>query len=246
MTSTGDNDAPQPRRPQHQPTAVDIPRDYNAAHDLLARNAARSAKVAFVDASSGAQLTYGELTDQAHRFANALRAGGFAPETRVMLAMLDTLEWPVVFLGCILAGVVPIAANTLADDQGLRLHAARLARTGPVRVQAVAAVVRSRLIGNDRHPQDRGRGRGHGAQLGCSDDPLRRHDAACRGHLRRRCLLLAVFQRVDRHAQGHRAPAQPPDPDGRTVRARRAGHPGEGRRLFRRQAVLRLWPGQLR
>ena len=30
-----------------------------------------------------------------------------------MIAMLDTLEWPVVFLGCILAGVVPVAANTL-------------------------------------------------------------------------------------------------------------------------------------
>jgi benzoate-CoA ligase len=30
-----------------------------------------------------------------------------------MVAMLDTLEWPVVFLGSILRGVVPIAANTL-------------------------------------------------------------------------------------------------------------------------------------
>ncbi|MDP3759938.1 MAG: benzoate-CoA ligase family protein [Ramlibacter sp.] len=95
------------------PPRVEIPRDYNAAHDLLARNANRSAKAAFIDASSGAHLTYGELTDQAHRFANALRAHGFAPESRVMIAMLDTLEWPVVFLGCILAGVVPIAANTL-------------------------------------------------------------------------------------------------------------------------------------
>ena len=95
------------------PPRVDIPRDYNAAHDLLARNAGRSAKAAFVDASSGETLTYGELTDQAHRFANALRAQGFEPESRVMIAMLDTLEWPVVFLGCMLAGVVPIAANTL-------------------------------------------------------------------------------------------------------------------------------------
>jgi benzoate-CoA ligase len=95
------------------PPHVEIPRDYNAAHDLLARNAARSGKAAFVDAATGAQLTFGELTDQAHRFANALRAHGFAPETRVMIAMLDTLEWPVVFLGCILAGVVPVAANTL-------------------------------------------------------------------------------------------------------------------------------------
>lgn len=95
------------------PPQVEIPRDYNAAHDLLARNAGRHAKTAYIDASSGARLTYGELTEQAHRFANALRAQGFEPESRVMVAMLDTLEWPVVFLGCMLAGVVPIAANTL-------------------------------------------------------------------------------------------------------------------------------------
>lgn len=95
------------------PPLVEIPRDYNAAHDLLARNKGRIAKPAFVDASSGEKLTYGKLTEQAHRFANALRAQGFEPESRVMIAMLDTLEWPVVFLGCILAGVVPIAANTL-------------------------------------------------------------------------------------------------------------------------------------
>ncbi|MDB5858942.1 MAG: putative benzoate-CoA ligase [Ramlibacter sp.] len=95
------------------PPRVEIPRDYNAAHDLLQRNAARYDKVAFVDSTSGEQLTYGQLSEQAHRFANALRQRGFTQETRVMLAMLDTLEWPVVFLGCILAGVVPIAANTL-------------------------------------------------------------------------------------------------------------------------------------
>ncbi len=95
------------------PPRVEIPRDYNAAHDLLRRNAARPDKVAYIDATTGAKLTYGELEDQARRFAAALRQRGFKPEARVMLAMLDTLEWPVVFLGCILAGVVPVAANTL-------------------------------------------------------------------------------------------------------------------------------------
>jgi benzoate-CoA ligase len=99
------------------PPLVTIPRDYNAAHDLLARNASRAGKVAFMDALSGEQLTYGELTDQSHRFANALRAEGFAPESRVLLAMLDTPQWPVAFLGCILAGVVPVAANTLLTTQ---------------------------------------------------------------------------------------------------------------------------------
>jgi benzoate-CoA ligase len=99
------------------PPRVTIPRDYNAAHDLLARNATRPGKVAFMDALSGEQLTYGELTEQSHRFANALRAQGFAPESRVLLAMLDTPQWPVAFLGCILAGVLPVAANTLLTTQ---------------------------------------------------------------------------------------------------------------------------------
>ena len=95
------------------PPRVEIPREFNAAHDLLARNASRGGKVAFIDAISGETLTYAQLNEQAHRFANALRAQGIGRESRVLLAMLDTLEWPVAFLGSILAGVVPVAANTL-------------------------------------------------------------------------------------------------------------------------------------
>ncbi len=96
-----------------QPPLVTIPRRYNAAHDLLARNAAWPDKTAFINAISGDTLSYGELTRQSHQFANALRTHGFAPESRVLVAVLDTPDWPVVFLGCILAGVVPVAANTL-------------------------------------------------------------------------------------------------------------------------------------
>jgi benzoate-CoA ligase len=96
-----------------QPPQVTIPQAYNAAHDLLSRHAGRGQKVAFIDAASGEQLTYRDLEDQAHYFANALRSAGFAPESRIVIAMLDTPRWPVVFLGCILAGVVPVAVNTL-------------------------------------------------------------------------------------------------------------------------------------
>jgi benzoate-CoA ligase len=95
------------------PPSVSIPQTYNAAHDLLARHAGRADKAAFIDASSGEHLSYGALQDEAHRFANALRGAGFAPESRIVVAMLDTPRWPVVFLGCILAGVVPVAVNTL-------------------------------------------------------------------------------------------------------------------------------------
>ena len=99
------------------PPHVAIPRAYNAAHDLLVRNTQRAEKVAFIDAVNGDKLTYRELDTQAHQFANALRSHGFAPESRLLIAMLDTPQWPVVFLGCILAGVVPVAANTLLTTQ---------------------------------------------------------------------------------------------------------------------------------
>jgi benzoate-CoA ligase len=110
-----------------RPPRVTVPPTYNAAHDLLARHADRRDKVAFVDAASGHWLTYGELDDQAHRFANALRSLGFAPESRVLLAMLDTPQWPVAFLGCMLAGVVPVAVNTLLTtaDFGFMLRDSR-------------------------------------------------------------------------------------------------------------------------
>ena len=105
----------QPSQADHstQPPQVTIPHHYNAAHDLLARNAAWPDKTAFINAISGEKLSYGELTRQSCQFANALRAQGIAPESRLLMAMLDTPDWPVVFLGCILAGVVPVAANTL-------------------------------------------------------------------------------------------------------------------------------------
>ena len=92
---------------------VVIPKFYNAALDLVSRHATRSEKAAYIDATTGETLSYGQLEDQAYRFAQGLLEAGFQQEQRVLLCMHDSLQWPVVFLGCILAGVVPVAANTL-------------------------------------------------------------------------------------------------------------------------------------
>jgi len=102
-------------RTDHQvsPPLVAIPRHYNAAHDLIARHASRRNKVAFAQDVDGPSLTYGQLEDRVRRFAKALLQAGLRPEDRVMLCMHDTLNWPVAFLGCIYAGVIPIATNTL-------------------------------------------------------------------------------------------------------------------------------------
>jgi benzoate-CoA ligase len=95
------------------PPQVKIPRSYNAAHDLIERNlqAGRQGQVAFIDDRQA--ITFGELAKRVNRFASGLRSIGVEPEDRILLCMLDTIDWPTVFLGAIKAGVVPVCVNTL-------------------------------------------------------------------------------------------------------------------------------------
>jgi len=95
------------------PPVLDIPRAYNAAHDLVARNlaAGRGGKIAYID--DAGQYTYAELAMRVDRAANALRGLGLRMEDRVMLCHVDTIDWVAVFLGAIKAGIVPVAVNTL-------------------------------------------------------------------------------------------------------------------------------------
>jgi len=86
---------------------------YNAVTWLLDRNVdeGRGAKLAFTDTVS--ELTYGELQRQSRRAANMLRRLGVRREERVAMIMLDTVDFPIVFLGAIRAGIVPVPLNTL-------------------------------------------------------------------------------------------------------------------------------------
>jgi benzoate-CoA ligase len=88
------------------------PSFYNAAADLIERNVpARAGKVAFIDELGS--YTYGDLAERVDRAAGALLALGLEPEQRVVLGLLDTIDFPAVFLGAIKAGIVPIPVNTL-------------------------------------------------------------------------------------------------------------------------------------
>ena len=102
------------------PPVITIPRDYNAAYDLVERNlaAGRGGKVAFID--DAGSYTYGELAERANRAANALVGLGLEMESRIMLCHLDTIDFPAVFLGAIQAGIVPVAANTLLTTADYR------------------------------------------------------------------------------------------------------------------------------
>lgn len=86
---------------------------YNAAVDFVDRNVdqGRGDHPAFIDPARS--LTYRELQARCNRFANALPRLGIGRERRIMMIMLDTCEFPVVFWGAIKAGVVAVPINTL-------------------------------------------------------------------------------------------------------------------------------------
>ena len=101
------------------------PARFNFAQHLLAANATRADKPAFVD-DAGA-LSYGVLADRVRRMAAGLRGLGLRREERVLLLMQDCNDWPVAFLGAMYAGLVPVAVNTLltADDYAYMLENSR-------------------------------------------------------------------------------------------------------------------------
>ncbi len=92
---------------------IELPRDYNAAVDLVERNLGpgRAGKLAYIDDSGS--CTYGELAERVDHVANVLRSMDIRREERIGIAMLDGADWVALFLGAIKAGIVPVAMNTL-------------------------------------------------------------------------------------------------------------------------------------
>ena len=90
---------------------------YNVAADLLESNlrAGRGGKAAFIDPAR--TVTYAELDGEARRTANLMRSLGLRHEDRAVMIVLDTVEFPMVFLGAMLAGVVPIPLNTALTNE---------------------------------------------------------------------------------------------------------------------------------
>src|SRR5690242_21810910 len=97
-----------------------VPRNYNYAADIIDRNlkAGRANKPAFIDPRG--TWTYGQLADRVARFAAVLRSLGVRREERVLICLLDTIDWPTAFLGCLKAGVIAVPVNTLMTEDDYR------------------------------------------------------------------------------------------------------------------------------
>ncbi len=121
--------------------AGEVPREYNFAADVLEGNlqAGRAHKPAYVDPRGS--WSFADLADRAARFGQALRALGVRREERMLLCLLDTIDWPTAFLGAVKSGVIPIPVNTLMSEDDCRFMLA----DSRARVLVVSEAIYARL-----------------------------------------------------------------------------------------------------
>ena len=95
------------------PRVLELPRRYNAATHFVDRHIAegRGGKTAFIDDKG--RYTYAELAARVNRAGNLLKSQGVQPEQRVLLALLDGIDFPALFFGAMKIGAVPVPVNTL-------------------------------------------------------------------------------------------------------------------------------------
>ena len=101
----------------HEVDENEVPRDFNAASDYVDRHLAegRGDHPAFIDVNGS--HSYAELAVAVNRVASSLVRSGIHQEDRVAMIMLDTVDFPVTFLGAIRAGIVPVPLNTLLTSE---------------------------------------------------------------------------------------------------------------------------------
>ena len=98
-----------------------VPPEYNFAADMLERNSAGrprpQGRLCGSRAAAGASASW-----PTGRRASARRCArsGVRREERILLCLLDTIDWPTAFLGAVKAGVVPIPVNTLMTEDDYR------------------------------------------------------------------------------------------------------------------------------
>ncbi|TDL89516.1 long-chain fatty acid--CoA ligase [Meridianimarinicoccus aquatilis] len=99
-----------------------------AAH-VLRRATGQPDKVALTIMQKGKaeELTYGALAKRVYDIAGALRARGISDGAPVLLRLGNTVEFPLVFLGCIAAGLVPVVTSAQLTQPEITKMSAQVA-----------------------------------------------------------------------------------------------------------------------
>src|SRR5947199_8040618 len=105
-------------------------RPFNLCDHLLDRHVRAGAGDRVAVLAGGRGTTYAELAEQARGAAAGLQRLGAGPGDRVLLVLLDSVEFAATFLGAMRLGAVPVPVNPLlagpdlaavAEDAGCRV-----------------------------------------------------------------------------------------------------------------------------
>jgi 4-hydroxybenzoate-CoA ligase len=93
-----------------------VTKQNNAAYYFIDRhlNSTIENKKAFVEAiPNGRSISYKDLSIETNKIIDLLAKYNIRREERVLMLVLDQIEFPVIFWGCLKAGVIPVPVNTL-------------------------------------------------------------------------------------------------------------------------------------
>ncbi|HMK35119.1 MAG TPA: benzoate-CoA ligase family protein [Desulfomonilaceae bacterium] len=90
----------------------------NLAHELIGNSTPDEEKTAFF--CGDVTVSYKELRESVHKFANVLRKSGVKPTERVMILLPDSPMFIYAFLGSILCGAWPVPINTMLGEDDYR------------------------------------------------------------------------------------------------------------------------------
>jgi benzoate-CoA ligase len=139
------------------------PERFNFARHIFGLNRARPDKTAYIDDRE--RISYAELELRARRCAAGLLALGLRPEERVLLVMHDTTDMPVVLLGAMFAGIVPVPANTLLPMEDYAYMLAHSGARVAIAAGALADTVARAIAQSGRQAQLVVTGPDNGARL---------------------------------------------------------------------------------
>ena len=95
---------------------------YNAAFELVSENAKKFPdKTAFIDDNNA--INYLELKKKIVSFSYHLATEVLEQNDKVLICMLDNINYPISFLGCIWSGIIPICINTMLPKEDLKYMA---------------------------------------------------------------------------------------------------------------------------
>ncbi|KAG9130105.1 hypothetical protein Leryth_012845 [Lithospermum erythrorhizon] len=100
--------------------AIQVPDDLTLPEFVLQNAEAHSDKVAFVEAVTGKRYTYGQVSRDVKRFANALRSLGIRKGRVVVVILPNVAEYAILALGIMSAGGVFSGANPSAHESEVK------------------------------------------------------------------------------------------------------------------------------